>query len=160
MKEVFRGILGLGLLVLVGLLPGSAQEEGPRLYGGGTFAPGAKVGLEYNLPSGGSARIAVYRIGNPEKVLQMGGPRDFKATNDLKLTPVRTVPVYRSRNDSYGQISLGTLPEGLYLAQIGNPRPRSATLILVTSLGLVVKSDTAGILTYTANLNDGKPLPA
>lgn len=160
MNRAFRGILGLGLLALVGVLPGSAQEEGPRLYGGGTFAPGAKVGLEYNLPGGGSARIGVYRIGNPEKVLEMGGPRDFKATNGLRLTPVRTVPVYRLKNDSYGQVGLGALPEGLYLAQIGGPRPNSATLILVTSLGLVVKSDTAGILTYTANLKDGKPLPA
>ncbi|MBF6593478.1 MAG: hypothetical protein IVW51_03390, partial [Thermaceae bacterium] len=158
MNRTFRGILSVGLLVLVGLLPGSAQDGGPQLYGGGTFSPGQKVGLEYNLPSGGSARIGVYRIGNPEKVLELGGPRNFKATDQLQLRQVRSIPVYRSKDNSYGQISLGTLPEGLYLAQIGNPRPRSATLILVTSLGLVVKSDTAGILAYTANLSDGKPL--
>ncbi|GEM87896.1 alpha-2-macroglobulin family protein [Meiothermus granaticius] len=160
MKQRLRGVLGLGLLGLLALLPGSAQEGGPQIYGGGTFSPGARVGLEYSLPGGGSAQISLFRITNPERVLELGGPRDFKATGELGLAPVRSLSVYRSRDSSYGQVNLGVLPEGLYLAQIGNPRPRSATLILVTGLGLVVKSDPAGMLTYTADLKQGNPLPA
>lgn len=142
------------------LLPGSAQNEPPQIYGGGTFSPDQRVSLEYNLAGGLSATISVLRIQNPEKVLEFGGPRDFRQTKDLKLSPVRTIRVFRAQGRYYGQTNLGKLPEGLYLAQIGTTKPTSATLILVTSLGLVVKSDPDSVLTYTASLSDGKPLPA
>jgi len=156
----WKTALGLIGLVLVGLIPGSAQNEPPQIYGGGTFTPGQTVNLEYNLAGGISATISVFRIQNPEKVLEFGGPRDFRQTKDLKLSPVRTIRVFRAQGRYYGQTNLGKLPEGLYLAQIGNPKPTSATLILVTSLGLAVKSDPDSVLTYTANLASGKPLPA
>lgn len=156
----WRAGLGLIGLVLLSLIPGSAQNEPPQVYGGGTFSPNQRVSLEYNLAGGVSATISVLRIQNPEKVLEFGGPRDFRQTKDLRLSPVRTIRVFRAGGRYYGETNLGKLPEGLYLAQIGNPRPTSATLILVTSLGLVVKSDPDSLLTYTANLSDGKPLPA
>jgi len=70
------------------------------------------------------------------------------------------VLVFRPQNRPYGEVSLGRLPEGLYLAQIGTPRPTSATLVLVTNLGLVVKSDSERLLTYTASLESGQPRTA
>jgi uncharacterized protein YfaS (alpha-2-macroglobulin family) len=130
------------------------------LYGGGTYSPAQQVRLEYYLPGGGSSQIRILRIRNPEKVVELGGPREFQRTRELDLSPVRTVPVFRLRNNPYGNVSLGRLPEGLYLAQIGTPRPTSATLILVTSLGLVVKSDPQRILAYTASLSNGQPRTA
>lgn len=152
--------MGLFGLVLVGLIPGSAQRQEPQLYGGGTYSPTQQVRLEYYLPGGGSSQIRILRIRNPEKVVELGGPREFQRTRELDLSPVRTVPVFRLRNNPYGNVSLGRLPEGLYLAQIGTPRPTSATLVLVTNLGLVVKSDPQRILAYTASLSNGQPRTA
>lgn len=160
MKRFWRAGMGLLGLVLVGLIPGSAQRQEPQLYGGGTYSPTQPVRLEYYLPGGGSSQIRILRIRNPEKVVELGGPRDFQRTRELDLSPVRTVPVFRLRNNPYGNVSLGRLPEGLYLAQIGTPRPTSATLVLVTNLGLVVKSDPQRILAYTASLDSGQPRTA
>lgn len=160
MKPFWRAGVGLFGLVLVGLIPGSAQRQEPQLYGGGTFSPTQQVRLEYYLPGGGRSQIRILRIRNPEKVVELGGPREFQRTRELDLSPVRTVPVFRPRNNAYGEVSIGRLPEGLYLAQIGSPRPTSATLILVTNLGLVVKSDPQSILAYTASLSNGQPRTA
>ncbi len=156
------GRAGLGILgaVLLSWIPGSAQRPEPQLYGGGTYSPTQQVRLEYFLPGGGSSQIRLLRIQNPQKVVELGGPRDFQRTRELDLTPVRTVPVFRPQNRPYGEVSLGRLPEGLYLAQIGAPRPTSATLVLVTNLGLVVKSDAERMLTYTASLDSGQPRTA
>ncbi len=144
-----------GLLFL--LVPSSAQTEPPRVYGGGTFSPNQRVQLDYSLPSGGSNRIQILRVKNPEKLLELGGPRDFERTKELDLSLVRTVPVFRLRSNTYGTAQIGRLPEGLYVAQIGNPKPTSATLVLVTNLGLVTKSDPDTTLVYTANLTSGEP---
>ena len=78
----WRAGLGLIGLVLLSLIPGSAQNEPPQVYGGGTFSPNQRVSLEYNLAGGVSATISVLRIQNPEKVLEFGGPRDFRQTKD------------------------------------------------------------------------------
>lgn len=153
------GLLTLSLFFVL-LIQGSAQTEPPRIYGGGTVSPAQNVDLSYSLPSGGSSRIQIFKIQNPERVVELGGPRDFQQTADLRLSLVRTVPVFRPRNNTYGEVRVGRLPEGLYLAQIGNPRPTSATLILVTRLGLVVKSDTQSLLAYTADLASGQPRAA
>lgn len=148
--------LGLGLMSLI---PGSAQNESPRLYGGGTFAPSDDVRLEYNLYGRRSVPLSVYRIQNPERILELGGPQQFQQTKELQLGLLRTLNLTQPANRYYDEINLGRLPEGFYLAQIGNPAS-SATLILVTQLGLVVKSDPDSLLTYTASLQEGKPLPA
>jgi len=160
MKRFGRAGLGILGAVLLSWIPGSAQRPEPQLYGGGTYSPTQQVRLEYFLPGGGSSQIRLLRIQNPQKVVELGGPRDFQRTRELDLTPVRTVPVFRPQNRPYGEVSLGRLPEGLYLAQIGAPRPTSATLVLVTNLGLVVKSDAERLLTYTASLESGQPRTA
>ena len=159
MRRFARAAFGISGLFLLGLIPGSAQRPEPRLYGGGTYSPTQQVRLEYFLP-GGSSQIRLLRIQNPQKVVELGGPRDFQRTRELDLTPVRSVTVFRPQNRPYGEVSLGRLPEGLYLAQIGSPRPTSATLVLVTNLGLVVKSDSERLLTYTASLESGQPRTA
>ncbi|MBO1437394.1 MG2 domain-containing protein [Meiothermus sp. CFH 77666] len=160
LKRIIQAGIGWLGLVLMGLIPSSAQRQEPQLYGGGTYSPTQQVRLEYYLPGGGSSQIRLLRIENPEKVVELGGPRDFQRTRELSLSPVRTVPVFRTRNSPYGSVTIGRLPEGLYLAQIGTPRPTSATLVLVTSLGLVVKSDPESLLVYTAGLNNGQPRTA
>ncbi len=159
MKRFWRAGMVLGLVSL-GLIPGSAQRQEAQLYGGGTYSPTQQVRLEYYLPGGGSNQIRLLRVQNPKKVVELGGPRDFQRTGELSLSPVRTVPVFRTRNNPYGAVALGRLPEGLYVAQIGTPRPTSATLVLVTNLGLVVKSDPQKMLVYTASLNSGQPRTA
>lgn len=160
MKRFGRAGFGIFGLLLLSLIPGSAQRPEPQLYGGGTYSPTQPVRLEYYLPGGGRSQIRILRIRNPEKVVELGGPRDFQRTGELDLSPVRTVPVFRTQNRPYGEVSLGRLPEGLYLAQIGAPRPTSATLVLVTNLGLVVKSEPQRILAYTASLDSGQPRTA
>lgn len=156
----WRLLLGLVGILLLGLLPGSAQGPTPQLWGGGSFAPGQKVTLEYSLDGTRQATLYLYRIGNPEKILQSGGPRQFKQTAQLALELVRSQTVYQRVNEYYSEISLGQLPEGFYLAQLGSGVRASATLVLVSQLGLVVKADPDTLLTYTAHLQTGKPLPA
>jgi hypothetical protein len=148
-------VLGIILVVLLLLVPGVAQEETARLYGGGTFVPGQNISLEYYLPSG-RANITLYRIANPEKILELGGPEEFKESKQLKLERIRTVPIYL--RGSYRNLNLGKLPTGFYFAQIVGSKPGNAVLILVSDLGLIVKSDGRQILTYTANLNTGQPI--
>ncbi|MDW8425246.1 MAG: MG2 domain-containing protein, partial [Meiothermus sp.] len=159
LKRFWKTGMGLLGLILMGL-PSSAQRQEPQLYGGGTYSPTQPVRLEYFLPEGGRSQIRLLKIQNPERVVELGGPRDFQRTRELSLSPVRTVPVFRARNNPYGNVTLGRLPEGLYLAQIGAPRPTSATLVLVTRLGLVVKSDPQSLLVYTASLSNGQPRTA
>ncbi|GEM82070.1 alpha-2-macroglobulin family protein [Meiothermus hypogaeus] len=159
-KRFWQAGTGLLGLVLIGLIPGSAQRQEPQLYGGGTFSPTQQVRVEYYLPGGGSSQVRVLRIGNPEKVVELGGPRGFERTGELRLSPVQSIPVFRTANRPYGEVSLGRLPEGLYLVQIGTPRPSSATLVLVTNLGLLVKSDPQRMLVYTASLSNGQPRTA
>lgn len=72
--QVGWGVLGL---VLTSLIPGSAQRQEPRLYGGGTFSPTQQVRLEYYLPGGDSSQIRLLRIQNPEKVVELGGHAIF-----------------------------------------------------------------------------------
>ncbi len=145
------------LFLLVTLTLGSSQSEQVWLYGGGTFGPGDEVGLEYSVPPNRDATLTLYLVGNPEKVLELGGPANFQDTPELELERLQTYPVRLEPDTYYGDVSLGTLQTGLYFAQLVSGSSKSATLILVSDLSLVVKTDADTILAYTAASASGEP---
>lgn len=147
------------LLLAVGL--GSARQDVQLwLYGGGTYAPDERVRLEYGLEAGSAGTLTLYRIDNPEAVLALGGPANFSDTPELELAPLRSFEVQTERQGYYGESDLGPLPVGLYFAQLESGQRRGATLILVTDLALVVKSDPDTVLAYTAERSSGAPRKA
>ncbi len=149
------------LLVLLALgLAGASFQNELWLYGGGTFGPDDEVSLEYSMNSEQDAKLLLYRIKDPEEILKMGGPRYFEGANDLNLKKIREIKIVTERDRRWGDISLGKLKVGMYFAQLESSQSKSATLILVTDISLVVKTDTDNILTYTANKYSGKPIEA
>jgi alpha-2-macroglobulin len=155
MKRLFY----LMALLLLGIIFVSAQDEQVWLYGGGVYKPGDKVRLEYNIPPGSSATLGLYRILNPEKVLELGGPQDFQASDDLKLKQINNLSVRSDPEQYWGEASFNSLAPGMYFAQLEGRNSKSATLILVSDLSMVVKSDQNTILAYTAS-SDGTPRKA
>jgi alpha-2-macroglobulin len=150
----------LYLVLLLALTLVGAESEAPYLYGGGSYSAASDVRLEYFVPTARSATASLYRIGNPEKALELGGPRDFRHTAELELERVRSLTIERGRQNAYGTLDFGRLGPGLYLAQLEGEADSSATLILVTDLGLVVKSDEESVVAYTADLPSGVPRKA
>ncbi len=152
-----RGIYKLViLLLLLPLLLSSAAQSRFWLYGGGSYTPNEAITLEYYLPVGQTVGFQLYRVDNPEKVLELGGPRGFSGSEELDLSPLRRFEL-RQQENYYGQLNLGRLSRGLYFAQLGSGPNATATLILVTDLSLVVKSDQDSILSYTAMSDSGEP---
>ena len=157
MKNILKPI-SLFLLLAVGLV--SSQNDQIWLYGGGTFGPEDEVSLEVSVPPGQDATLTLYRVGNPERVLELGGPADFQETADLALARLQSYAVKLEPDSYYGDVSLGTLQNGLYFAQLESGFEKSATLILVTDLSLVVKTDADTVLAYTAESASGEPRQA
>jgi alpha-2-macroglobulin len=158
MKSKVLFYLSLVILV-IGLV--AAQEEYAYLYGGGVYEPGDDITLEYQLPPKANAKLTVYRILNPEKVIELGGPQQFQASDELELRQVNT---YNIRGDEdeyyyYGSTTLGNLGRGMYFAQLEYKEQKTATLVLVTDLSLVVKSDQNKVLVYSTS-RDGTPRQA
>ncbi len=149
-----------GLFLLLAFSLGSSQREQIWLYGGGTFSPDDEVSLEYSVPPNQDATLTLYRVGNPERVLELGGPADFRETGALELRRVQVQRVRLKPDTYYGDASFGTLRRGLYFAQLESGSQKSATLILVTDLSLVVKTDADTVLTYTAEGAAGEPRKA
>lgn len=151
----------LGLLAMViaflGVVPNALAQNNVALYGGGTYNPGDTITLNYYIPASSQAEVTLYRLRDPEQVLSMGGPRYFENSEDLSLERLRRIPVRTSANTTYDTLELGTLPAGMYFAQINYGQASSATLILVTDLSMVVKTDQDTVLTYTAASSDGSP---
>ena len=148
------------IVVLAFGLAGASFQNDVWLYGGGTFGPDDEISLEYSLDSEQDAKLMLYRIKDPAQILEMGGPRYFEGTNDLNLRKIREFKVDYDQNRRWGDVSLGKLKVGMYLAQLESGQSKSATLILVTDISLVVKTDTSNILTYSANKYTGKPVAA
>ncbi|MEM7734212.1 MAG: MG2 domain-containing protein [Deinococcota bacterium] len=148
----------LGLLVITSLWMGSLAQTDISLYGGGTYNLGNTTSLSYYIADRNRAELVLYRINNPDVVLTLGSPRYFQQTNDLDLREVRRIDIRTA--DTYGDIELGTLDRGMYFAQLEAGSARAATLILVTDLSLVVKTDTDTVLTYSANSDSGEPREA
>ncbi|MCA9835505.1 MAG: hypothetical protein KC422_01260 [Trueperaceae bacterium] len=147
------------IFAFLSLLLVSAQDENIWLYGGGVYKPGEGIQLEYRVPPLARAELSLYRIGNPEKLLALGGPRDFQESDELERSLVNSYSVRNAQDEYWGTISLGTLSAGLYFAQLERGSSKSATLILVSDLSMVVKSDEDSVLTYTAS-DDGQPRKA
>jgi len=150
------------LLLILGLVSASHGDT-PFIYGGGTFSPQDQVRVSYYLPRGSSAQLELYRVNDPANILKLGGPDEVAGVADLNLTLERRIPLERHRSN-YNDIRMGQLPLGLYYAQLtparestGGMPNASATLILVTDLGLVVKADEDTLLTYTAHLPTSTP---
>ncbi|MFN8509618.1 MAG: MG2 domain-containing protein [Deinococcaceae bacterium] len=139
-------------LVLMGIGVAGASSYA-YLYGSGTYSSIQDVNLNFEVSE--QQKIDVFKIRSPQKLLTLGGPRDFSKTGQLDLDRVRTVSIGQTRR--YGSVNLGRLPKGVYLAQLGNSPSAKAILILVTDLGLVTKTDDKQMLAYTANLISGKP---
>ncbi len=152
----FRFLLAL---IILSIIMVSAQDEQIWLYGGGVFKPGDSISLEYSLPPSSRANLTLYKITNPEKVISLGGPRDFQDSAELERTLVNSYTVKNSADQYWGDISLGTLDAGLYLAQLERNKSTSATLISVSNLSMAVKTDENSVLTYTVS-TDGTPQKA
>lgn len=155
MKRLLQGIL---LTVLV--LPVFAQSRvRMELYGGGVKSPQDRVTLEYYMQRPQNARLELFRLREPDKLLALYGPRGVRVQGleDLEKTRLRVIPIYPGERE-YGTVSIGRLEPGLYYARIGGGAGR--TLILVTRLGLVVKAEPGRTLTYTADLATGEPRAA
>lgn len=132
------------------------------LYGSGSYKPDQEIVLESSLPPLLPGTLRLYRITNPEKVMAKGGPSYFRATKALGLEPLKSFKVRRGFNAYSVKTNLGTLPVGLYFAQLqlGNSKQKAATLISVSDLSLVVKSDADALLSYTAESLSGTPVKA
>ena len=152
----YLGLLAL-VLVCLGIVPNTLAQNNVALYGGGSYNPGDTISLNYYIPASSQAEVTLYRLRDPEQVLSMGGPRYFENSEDLSLERLRRIPVRTSAGTTYDTLELGTLPAGMYFAQIDYERASSATLILVTNLSMVVKTDQDTVLTYTAASDDGSP---
>lgn len=150
----------LFIFLSLGVTLVASQDISIWLYGGGSYAPSDEVRLEYSVPPGHRASLKLYQIRNPELVLSLGGPQYFQDSEKLDLHMVQNVDISRQRSNYYESISLGKLPRGMYFAQLEAGSSKSATLILVTDLSLVVKSDQTTVLSYTANKDSGKPQKA
>lgn len=147
------------VLAVLGVVLVSAQDEQVWLYGGGVYKPGDRIRLEYNIPPGTSATLGLYRILNPEKVLELGGPQSFQGSEELSLKQINNVSVRLEENRYWGEATFNNLAPGMYFAQLEGKSSKSATLILVSDLSMVVKSDQNTILAYTAS-SDGTPRKA
>ncbi len=145
------------LIVLLGVFLANTAQARMSLYGGGTYAPGDTINLEVYLGDNERAELNLYRIENPEKVLELGGPQGFQGSNELELDLLRTYHLKKRKRSYYESTKIQGLPLGMYFAQVGEGEQAAATLILVTDLGMVVKSDQDIALTYTANLQSGNP---
>jgi uncharacterized protein YfaS (alpha-2-macroglobulin family) len=148
------------LCLLPALLAAASAQEPSYLFGGGSFAPGEEVTLSAYLGSGNTEMITLYRVSNPHRVIDLGGPRDFAGTSELELSELLSFEVSKAPDDYSTDVNLGELPTGLYFAQLGSGATAAATLLLVTDLALVVKSDSDTVLTFTADLATGKPRDA
>ncbi len=141
-------------LALMGLVLGlvAAQEDYIYLYGGGVYQPGDTISLEYQLAPNSRATLTLYRILNPEKVIELGGPQSFQNSDELKLRQVNQYAI-RSTNEDYyyGNTNLGRLGPGMYFAQLESKGNKSATLLVVSDLSLVTKSDQNKVLVYSTN---------
>lgn len=151
-------------LVLLSLLStllfsGSAQER-HYLYGGGSYASAEEVTLSAYLGDQPQANLTLHRVGNPHRIVDQGGPADFRDTKELELSEVHQVTVSKLADEYSTDINLGVLPLGVYFAQLGSGPEAAATLLLVTDLALVVKADAGTILAYTADLVSGEPRDA
>ncbi len=149
----------LPLLLLFLGLTSARQEASIWLYGGGTYKPDAEITLETYLNPGQEATLALYRIGNPQRVLELGGPANFSDTERLELSLQERRDVRATKDQYYGEERFGPLPVGMYFAQLQSGRQKRATLILVTDLSLVVKSDVDTVLAYTVS-GSGEPRQA
>ncbi len=152
--------LWLPLLLLTFGLGSARQDAYLWLYGGGTYAPDQDVRLEYSLPPGQTGTLILYRIGNPERVLELGGPANFSGASELDLEPLETLEARAEPERYYSESAFGPLTVGLYFAQLESGQERSATLILVSDLSLVLKSDPNTVLAYTAEGRSGQPRQA
>lgn len=152
-------LAALILLALALMLSASSQSE-PELwlYGGGTYRLRDAVHLEYYAPISAALTLTLYRLSQPEQVLTLGGPRDLRQIEGLNLERLRSLRVTRLPASPWGTIALGQLPTGVYFAQLEAEGLRpAATLVVVTDLGLVVKTDADTVVTYTADLPTGAP---
>lgn len=142
------------------LLGSTAYAYDGWMYGGGSYSSQQKITLEYSSGQRGVFQIQLYRLTKPEQLLSLGGPQEFQGTGELSLSPYKRFVVRSDGN--YSNLVLPKLPAGMYLAQLegANKKALSAVLIQVSDLGLVVKSDATQTLFYTAQLQDGKPMPS
>ncbi len=146
----------LPMMALLCLGASAQQADYTSLYGGGTFSSSKEISLEYEVSR--PKTLKIFRVGNPEKLLALGGPRDLKDTDQLQLKRVKTIQIGGVKR--YASVKVGKLEPGLYLAQVGDAVTGKALLILVTDLGLVVKYDGDEMLTYTADMRSSKARPS
>ena len=124
-------------LALIGLVLSlvAAQEDYVYLYGGGVYQPGDDISLEYQLSPGSRGTLTLYRILNPEKVIELGGPQQFQNSDDLSLRQVNQYTIRKSNDDYYyGDVNLGRVGPGMYFAQLESNGSKSATLLVVSDL--------------------------
>lgn len=147
--------------LLTVLLLGSVNAQNRYfLYGGGTYAPDQPVVLSTWLNGRPATDLVLYRVENPQDVLQLGGPREFDLGEGLQLTEYLAREVIEVERDQEVRIDLGTLPTGMYLAQLGPRDSGSAVIVLVTELALITKRDSSSLLLYTSDLHSGEPVQA
>ena len=82
-------LLSLSALLLILSLVSANEHLYVNLWGGGSFHPDDQVSLEYGVTTGYGGTLTLYRVNNPEVVLDYGGPRNFDGTDDLDLERVR-----------------------------------------------------------------------
>ena len=146
------------IMAFLGLVAANHNNQSINLYGGGSYVLGDDVSLGYNLPPNHKAVLRLYNIKNPEALLENGGPRNFSASDELDLELIRDKKISESSEYQYDDVIFENLKVGMYFAQLESGNDASATLIAVSDVSLVVKSDQDSILAYTANLTTGTPL--
>ncbi len=160
-QQLRRPVLSFALFILIALtIVASSQSSNIWLYGGGAFTPDDEIRFEYYLDAAQEANLTVYRILNPDMVLELGGPRAFEGSEQLELRRINRYRINQNRSQRWGSVEVGRLPLGMYFVQLESGEQKRATLLLVTDLALVVKSDPETILTYTAEQASGTPRQA
>ncbi|MBN1897941.1 MAG: hypothetical protein JW827_04120 [Spirochaetes bacterium] len=128
-----------------------------ELYTQSSFTPKDDSSIYCNIQNIPSIKIEVYRV-DVDKVnvpLQQMNPYDLVTK---KSDPVKTFTKKITEKYFYGNISLGRMEAGLYVVMGKSKDIISATIVTVSRLGVISKSDREKTLFYVCDRLTGEPI--
>ena len=149
------------LAIALGVTVAQSQPRGVTVYSR-LFTPLENARVEYSSDAGGDLDFSLERLSQPESVLL--GVKDWRTPavpDNARSVVVKRVTVKGKGGYEYGEAQFGRLELGVYIvrARQGNT-PQSRSLLIVSSLGLIVKRSDTEALTWTVDSLTGKPVKA
>lgn len=128
-----------------------------ELYTQSSFTPKDDASVYANFQNIPSVDIEVYSVDTDEvkTPLQKMDPYSFPRK---KGNLVKTIKKETKEKYFYGNISLGRLKTGLYVVQAKSKDLTSATILSVSTLGVISKSDKGQTLFYVCDKITGEPV--